>query len=166
MLAFTENKKKQTPNQKREDKKQAKDQAKSSKEEGWASSTTQASVKPAWHDEAVDRLQVRLEDTSRLRKLKKEEAEQQITGQQYAERLQDYYSAQLVENQDNDIFSWAKPKPAISAAKEADLDPISLLLKSNARVFEKQSNNKILKAGENRLDYSKLANANTGFYHQ
>ena len=46
------------------------------KEDGWASSTTQASLnKPAWHDDAVDRLQVRLEDTSRLRKLKKEEAE-------------------------------------------------------------------------------------------
>ena len=108
---------------------------------------------------------MRLEDTSRLRKLKKEEAEQEITGKQYAERLQDFYSAQLVENQDNDIFSWAKPKPAVLAAKEVDLDPISLLLKSNARVFEKQSNNKILKAGDNRLDYSKLANANTGFYH-
>ena len=167
MLAFTENKKKQTPNQKREEKKQAKDQAaKSFKEDGWASSTTQASVKPAWHDEAVDRLQVRLEDTYRLRKLKKEEAEQEITGQQYAERLQDFYTTQLVENQDNDIFSWAKAKPAMSAKKEVDLDPISLLLKSNARVFEKQSINKILKAGENRLDYSKLANANTGFYHQ
>ena len=93
MLAFTENKKKQTPNQKREEKKLAKDQAKSSKDDDWASSTTQSSVKPAWHDAAVDRLQVRLEDTSRLRKLKKEEAEQEITGQQYTERLQDYYTS-------------------------------------------------------------------------
>ena len=50
-------------------------------------------MKPAWHDAAVDRLQVRLEDTSRLRKLKKEEAEQEITGQQYTERLQDYYTS-------------------------------------------------------------------------
>jgi succinate dehydrogenase flavin-adding protein (antitoxin of CptAB toxin-antitoxin module) len=71
--------------------------------------------KPAWHDEAVDRLQVRLEDTSRLRKLKKEEAEQHITGQQYAERLQHFYSAQLLDNQDNDIFSWANPKTTTTA---------------------------------------------------
>jgi hypothetical protein len=63
----------------------------------------------------VDRLQVRLEDTSRLRKLKKEEAEQHITGQQNAERLQDYYSAQLLENQDKDIFSLANPKITVSA---------------------------------------------------
>ena len=74
MLAFTENKKKQP--KKREEKQSNKEEAKSHKDEGWASSTTQASGKPAWHDDAVDRLQVRLEDTSRLRKLKKVEAEQ------------------------------------------------------------------------------------------
>ena len=48
-------------------------------------------VKPAWHDHALDSLQVRIEDTSRLRKLKKEEAEEEITGGQYAQRLQEYY---------------------------------------------------------------------------
>lgn len=160
MLAFTENKKKQP--KKREEKQSNKEEAKSQKDEGWASSTTQASGKPAWHDDAVDRLQVRLEDTSRLRKLKKVEAEQQISGQQYAERLQDFYTKQVV---DSDIFSWAKPKQQ-SVLQQEELDPISQLLKSNTSVFDKKSSNKVLKAGDNQLAYSKLANANTGFYHQ
>ena len=100
MLAFTENKKKQTPTVKRrEDKQQGKSSAKSLKEDheggGWASTSTANSTnKPAWHDHAVDKLSVRIEDSSRLRKLKKEEAEQEITGEQYAQRLQEYYNGQ------------------------------------------------------------------------
>jgi len=61
---------------------------------GWASSTTASSsmvVKAAWHDHGLDSLQVRIEDSSRLRKLKKDEAEEEITGGQYAQRLQEYY---------------------------------------------------------------------------
>ncbi len=64
-----------------------------SKDDDWASSTTQSYVKPALNDAAVDHFQVRLEDTSRLRKLKKQEAELEITGQQYIERFQDYYTS-------------------------------------------------------------------------
>ncbi len=55
----------------------------------------QSTSKPAltggavWHDESVDGLQVNIENTSRLRKLKRKEAEAHITGRQYAERLQE-----------------------------------------------------------------------------
>ena len=33
-------------------------------------------------------------------------------------------------------------------------------------MFDKTSSSKILKAGNSRLDYTKLPNANTGYYHQ
>jgi hypothetical protein len=39
---------------------------------------------PVWSDENVDKLKVRIEDTSRLRKLKKSEGETHISGEQYA----------------------------------------------------------------------------------
>ena len=166
MLAFTENKTKQShPKKRREEKLKAKQEA--NEQAGWASSTTQASG-AAWHDPGVEKMQVRIEDASRLRKLKKEEAETQISGKQYAERLQEYYEKNVAggeDREDGDLFSWAKQKPAqLKNQEEEDEDPIAKLLKSNARVFDKTSN-KRLKPG-NRLDYTKLANANAGFYHQ
>lgn len=33
-------------------------------------------------------------------------------------------------------------------------------------MFDKTSSSKILKAGKSQLDYTKLPNANTGYYHQ
>ena len=73
MLSFQENKAKSSATgKKREDKQFDKDKPAGG---------------PAWHDPSVDRLQVRIEDSSRLRKLKREEAETHISGEQYAIRL-------------------------------------------------------------------------------
>ncbi len=82
MSAFTENKKKTNNFAKRRDIKLSDKSQTKQKEEssGWASSSTSQSVKPAWHDAGVDNMQVRIEDISRLRKLKREEGEQEISG--------------------------------------------------------------------------------------
>jgi len=84
MSAFTENKKKASSNtfaKRRDTKLSDKSQGKQKEESsGWASSSTSQSVKPAWHDAGVDNMQVRIEDTSRLRKLKRDEGEQEISG--------------------------------------------------------------------------------------
>jgi hypothetical protein len=65
----------------------------------------------------------------------------------------------------SDLFGWAK-KPIVQAvSKDAeDEDPIAALLRSNVKVFEKNSASKLLKPGA-RLDYTKLQNANSGYYH-
>lgn len=88
MLAFTENKKGAANNKdgntnfkKRDEKKKEKDQSALG---GWASDSTAGTAVAAWHDPSVDKLQVNIEDSSRLRKLKKLEAETHITGEQYA----------------------------------------------------------------------------------
>lgn len=46
----------------------------------FSSRRTSASGMPAWHDDGVDKMMVRIEDTSRLRKLKKSEGETHISG--------------------------------------------------------------------------------------
>ena len=45
--------------------------------------------KPAWKDNGEKKLSVSIEDVSRLRKLKKTEAESTIQGAEYAERLKE-----------------------------------------------------------------------------
>ncbi len=45
-----------------------------------------------------------------------------------------------------------------------DEDPIAALLRSNVKVFEHNSASKLLKPGA-RLEYTKLQNANAGYYH-
>jgi hypothetical protein len=46
----------------------------------YSSRKTSASGVPAWHDEGVESMMVSIEDTSRLRKLKKTEGETHISG--------------------------------------------------------------------------------------
>ena len=83
-----------------------------SDENPWAT----ASTKPAWHDASVEHIKVNIEDKSRLRKLKREEGETQITGGEYAQRLQEFYEKQQTSSGDaaGDLFGWAK-RPAASA---------------------------------------------------
>ena len=83
-----------------------------SDENPWAT----ASTKPAWHDSSVEHIKVNIEDKSRLRKLKREEGETQITGGEYAQRLQEFYEKQQIPSGDaaGDLFGWAK-RPAASA---------------------------------------------------
>lgn len=120
MLAFTENKKsakKDTPTQQKR-----RDQKKTDKDQllNYASESTVSSGGAVWHDPSVDNLKVNIEDSSRLRKLKKLEAESHITGEQYAKRLQEHYEkthGQQDDDQDTDLFSWAK-KPLINKQKQ------------------------------------------------
>lgn len=123
---FTENKKKGSVTKKRlpannedqifiDSSTKKRDQKHQDKEDGnviasWAgvSKKSNGSGGPAWVDTSVEKLQVRIEDSSRLRKLKKEEAETQISGGQYEKRLQEHYEKMVGENNENDIFSWAK----------------------------------------------------------
>lgn len=72
MLAFSENKKGGSSSVKKRDHK-------------WEEK--KADDQPAWHDAGVEKLQVHIDDKSRLRKLKRQEAETHISGEQYAERL-------------------------------------------------------------------------------
>ena len=95
-----------------------------------------------------------IEDKSRLRKLKKEEGESHISGGEYAQRLQDYYEKQT-NAEGGDLFGWAKKPIAPVSSVEEDEDPIAALLRSNARVFERNSSSKLLKPGA-RLEYTKL----------
>jgi hypothetical protein len=63
----------------------------------------------------VEHIKVNIEDKSRLRKLKREEGETQITGGEYAQRLQEFYEKQTATGDaGGDLFGWAK-KPAASA---------------------------------------------------
>jgi hypothetical protein len=77
-VLFTENKKKKHPDVKKRDKKW------SALVEGAADTS---SVAPAWSDASVDKLLVNIEDSSRLRKLKREEAETHVSGADYMQRL-------------------------------------------------------------------------------
>lgn len=101
---------------------------------GWAQ---HAEGGPAWHDPTVEKLNVNIEDSSRLRKLKNEEAETHISGEQYTQRLQKYYEKATGQDHENDLFSWAKPvvKQFHMETEPEDEDPISKLLKSNTKVF-------------------------------
>ena len=54
---------------------------------------------------------------------------------------------------------------AVVSSVQEDEDPIAALLRSNARVFERNSSSKLLKPGS-RLEYTKLQNANADSYHQ
>jgi hypothetical protein len=86
-------------------------------ENPWAT----ASTKPAWHDASVEHIKVNIEDKSRLRKLKREEGETQITGGEYAQRLQEYYEKQTAASGEagdgGDLFGWAKKPPASLISK-------------------------------------------------
>ena len=87
-------------------------------ESTWAT----ASNKPAWHDASVEHIKVNIEDRSRLRKLKREEGETQITGGEYAQRLQEYYEKQTAAASgeaagDGDLFGWAKKPPTSAISK-------------------------------------------------
>jgi hypothetical protein len=65
-----------------------------------------------------------------------------------------------------DLFGWAKKSivPAVSKAAADEEDPIAALLRSNVKVFEHKAASKLLKPGA-RLEYTKLQNANAGYYH-
>ncbi len=67
MLSFTENKKKR-----------------STKAENKTAAKEEHRREPAWHDSNLDKLKVSIEEKSRLRKLKKSEAETHIQGNDYA----------------------------------------------------------------------------------
>lgn len=78
-------------------------------------------------------MKINIEDKSRLRKLKKSEAETSVSGSEYAHRMQEYYektTAPVAE-----LFSWAKPKVE-AIQKDTEDDPIAALLRSNVKVFE------------------------------
>ena len=68
----------------------------------------------------MEHIKVNIEDKSRLRKLKREEGETQITGGEYAQRLQEYYEKQTASGEagdGGDLFGWAKKPPASVISK-------------------------------------------------
>lgn len=168
-MLFTENKAKavkraaDSEGKKRDKKKGQKPSAKALVDgiSSWATSVNSDGVIPAWSDSSVDKLQVNIENQSRLRKLKKEEGETHVSGETYMKRLQEHYSATTGAG---DLFAWAKPQAAEKADEsEEDEDPIAKLLKSNTKAFSKGSIG-LLKPGQ-RLEYTKLQHANLGSYH-
>ena len=108
-------------------------------------------------------MKINIAETSRLRKLKKSEAEDKIQGTEYVSRLKEQYNKLLG---DNDLFNWAAPKPPSeqpnAAGASANDDLIMALLQSNTSVFSK--NEVILKSGH--LRFSKMINANYGHEHE
>lgn len=167
-LLFTENKtKKGNPDStKKRDAKKAKSLAEGTSSASWAASSTADGVTPAWSDSSVDKLQVNIEDMSRLRKLKREEGETHVSGQVYAQRLQEQYTKTSTEGA-ADLFAWAKPmihKMSTDDEEPEEEDPITKLLKSNTSVFAKGTHTGLLKPGE-KLAYTKLQHANLGSYH-
>ena len=93
-MLFTENKKRKqahsdvqdpTTSDKKSHKKR--DQKKTGGVASWATSVNSDGVVPAWSDSSVEKLRVNIEDTSRLRKLKKEEGETHVSGDVYMQRL-------------------------------------------------------------------------------
>lgn len=108
-------------------------------------------------------MKINIAETSRLRKLKKSEAEDKIQGTEYVSRLKEQYNKLLG---DNDLFNWAAPKQPSeqpnAAGASANDDPILALLQSNTSVFSK--NEVILKSGH--LRFSKMINANYGHEHE
>ncbi|TNV73453.1 hypothetical protein FGO68_gene12597 [Halteria grandinella] len=171
-MLFTENKSKKAlisseeqGSQKKRDKKKGKKGAKALADgiSSWATSVNSDGVVPAWSDASVDKLQVNIEDRSRLRKLKKEEGETLVTGDIYMKRLQDHYNT---TSGAADLFAWAKPQPPKPSHHSENIDeedPITQLLKSNTSVFSSHTTG-LLKPGQ-RLDYTKLQHANNGSYH-
>jgi hypothetical protein len=116
-MLFTENKSKKVTlsseeqgSQKKRDKKKGKKSALALADgisSSWATSANSDGVVPAWSDASVDKLQVNIEDSSRLRKLKKEEGETHVTGDIYMRRLQDHYNTNA--SGAADLYAWAKP---------------------------------------------------------
>lgn len=107
-------------------------------------------------------MKINIAETSRLRKLKKTEDEDNIKGTEYASRLKEQYNKMIGQN---DLFGWAAPKAneeEIQPAAEISDDPILALLQSNTSVFSK--NDIILKSGH--LKFSKMVNANYGHEHE
>lgn len=111
----------------------------------------QQEKKPVWFDKADSKVHVDIENRSRLRKLKKEENEKELLGDEYTKRLQEQYLKIQGEHQ---MFQWAKPKEERS--EDEDSDPIGDLLKSNTSVFGKRT--EMLR--QNHIDFKKLKNAN------
>ena len=78
-----------------------------------------------------------IEDSSRLRKLKKEEGETHVSGETYMKRLQEHYTTTTAAG---DLFAWAKPQQVQQDAVESeDEDPITKLLKSNTKAFSRNT---------------------------
>ena len=117
---FIENKGKGSSSKKRDEKLESKAGGADEKIP-WA--TAAITTKPAWHDASAEHIKVNIEDKSRLRKLKREEGETQITGGEYAQRLQDYYEKQQQHTATTagggagDLFGWAKKAPASILSK-------------------------------------------------
>lgn len=108
-MLFTENKsKKKTSYQGDVNKKRDTKKAKALVDgiSSWATSVNSDGVVPAWSDVSVDKLRVNIEDSSRLRKLKKEEGETHVSGETYMKRLQEHYTTTTAAG---DLFAWAKP---------------------------------------------------------
>ena len=93
-----------------------------------------------------------------------------MTGNEYSQRLQEQYS-KIIGN--SEIFGWASVEKARADGKdglkhvrnqvdEDDEDPIARLLKSNTNIYLQRD--VILKP--EKLDFTKLMNANTGHQHQ
>lgn len=111
----------------------------------------QQEKKPVWFDKADSKVHVDIENRSRLRKLKKEENEKELLGDEYTKRLQEQY---LKIQGEHRMFQWAKLKEERS--EDEDSDPIGDLLKSNTSVFGKRT--EMLR--QNHIDFKKLKNAN------
>lgn len=110
--------------------------------------------KPAWIDKNVQPIVIN--EQSRLRKLMKTEAETEISGQDYAKRLQEYHAA---VHSSASLFQWAKTET--STTKKEEDDPISKLLHSNTSIFDKSD--QVLQSGV--LKYTKLKPANSSSLH-
>lgn len=118
-------------------------------------------MKPAWVDEADEKLKVDISKQSRTRKLMQTEDETQIDGLDYAQRLQKLKEVQT----SSALFDWAKPEKqeqkgfrafSTEVDESSDDDPIGQLLKSNTSLFSK-AGSASLKSGT--LDFTKLRNA-------
>lgn len=93
--------------------------------------------------------QVSLDGVSRLRKLKQKEKKEVVNAVEFERRLKDQYKT-ITEGgtAGNGLFNWAKnteEKGGQTNEDEFD-DPIARLLKTNTRVFSKQST--IFKSGK------------------
>ena len=67
----------------------------------------------------MEQIKVNIEDRSRLRKMKREESETQITGGKYAQRLQEYYEKHTASGNagGGDLYRWATKPPASAISK-------------------------------------------------
>ena len=113
--------------------------------------------RPAWVDDSDAHFEVDIDSKSRLRKLKRTEAETNVDGAEYTRRLQETY-AKLQSA--HSMFQWANTQQARgdesdAAEASSDEDAIGNLLKSNTSVLGSRTQQ--LRPGT--LDFKKVKNA-------